>query len=142
MPHDAVRITLGFAVVDARRQFLRRESAEHDRVNGTEPRAREHGEHGLRNAWHVDEDAVPLADALGAQRPGKPGYLVQQLVVGERADRAGDGAVEDERRLLAASARDVAVYGVVAGVQDAAGEPADRTADASHPARGPSGGTT
>src|SRR5439155_11641210 len=40
------------------------------------------------------------------------------------ADGVGDGAVVDERALLAASTVDVEVEGVVAGVEDAAREPA------------------
>src|SRR5207244_2069617 len=49
---------------------------------------------------------------------------VAQLGVREDADGVGDGAVVDERALLAASTVDVEVEGVVAGVEDAAREPA------------------
>src|SRR5690606_39015066 len=47
-----------------------------------------------------------------------------EFQIGVGADLAGHGAVVDQRRLVAAPCRDMAVDGVVAGVADAAGEPA------------------
>jgi len=50
------------AVLDARRELARRETAEHDGVDRAEPCACEHREHGLRHHRHVDHDGVAAAD--------------------------------------------------------------------------------
>src|SRR5262249_52954530 len=60
-----------------------------------------------------------------AKTARKPSDLFTQFCVGERADRLRDRTVVDERTLLATPAGDVTVDGVVARVQDAAGEPSE-----------------
>ena len=72
-------------VVDAGRQFARREAAEHHRVNGADARAGEHGDHGFRHHGHVEDDAVALFDAEIAQHGGEHLRLGQQPVVGQRS---------------------------------------------------------
>ena len=62
-------------VVDADGQFVGRESTEYDRVNGTNPSARQHGNDGLRDHRHVDDDAVPRTHVQLAQCTGKLGHL-------------------------------------------------------------------
>ena len=76
--HDDGRLR----VVDARREFVRGEPAEHHRMHRAEPCAREHRDHRLGHHRHVDDDAVALADAQPAQRAGEARGLVQQLAVG------------------------------------------------------------
>ena len=125
MPQDADKITDRLCIVDPRRQLLRREAAEDHRVHRAEPRAGEHARRPLREPRHVDDDAVALADAMRAQRAGQLCDLIAQLEVRVAAHGARDGAVVDERALFAAAALDVAVDGVVARVEHAAGEPAD-----------------
>ncbi len=115
---------LGACIVDAHGELVGGETTENDRVHGAEPRAREHRDHGLRNHGHVDDDAIAPADSLGGQHTGKSRHLVEKLPVGERLDSVGDGAVVDERRLIAAAVVHVHVEGVVAGVELGAGEPA------------------
>ena len=90
MPQLADRITFGFGVVDAGRQFARREAAEHDRVNGADARAGEHGDHGFRHHGHIEDDAVALFDAEIAQHGGEHLRLGQQPMVGQRALGAGE----------------------------------------------------
>src|SRR5207302_2312409 len=46
----------GFGVVDARRQLLGGEAAEHDRVDRPEPRALAYGAHRLGHHWHIEYD--------------------------------------------------------------------------------------
>ena len=115
---------LRLGVVDALGELVRREAAEDDRVDRAEARAGEHRHHRLGDHRHVDEDAVALLDAPPAERAREARHRVAQLGVGEHRHRAGDGAVVDERALLAAPAVDMEVERVVAGVQGAADEPA------------------
>ena len=60
-------MTAGRGVVDARREFVRGEPAEHHRVHRAEPCARQHRDHRLGHHRHVDDDAVALADARAAR---------------------------------------------------------------------------
>ena len=124
IPHEADSTTRGRASSMRAASSCRREPAEHDRVDRAEPRARQHREHGLRHHRQVDHDAVAALDAEPAQRAGETRDLVAQLAVGVDAGRPGDGAVVDQRGLIAATAVDVPVDRVVAGVELAACEPA------------------
>ena len=118
--HDDRRLR----VVDARREFVRGEPAEHHRMHRAEPCARQHRDHRLGHHRHVDDDSVALADTQAAQHSGEARGLVQQLAVGVGALRPGYRRVVDQRRLLGAAAVDVAVQRVGAGVQLAVGKPA------------------
>ena len=113
-------------IVDSRREFLRREAAEDDGVDGPEPGAREHAEHGLRHLRHVDDDAVAFPDAVRAQRAGQLRDRIAKLEIREGANGARDRTVVHERALLASPALNVAVDGVVAGIEHTAREPADK----------------
>ena len=115
---------LGLGVVDAGRELLGGETAEHHRVDGADARAGEHGEQRLGDHRHVDDDAVALADAEIDERRGKRRDLVLQLAIGDAPLRMRDRAVVIDRRLVAAAGGDMAVDGVEAGVQRRVGEPA------------------
>ena len=114
----------GLRVVDAGRQFARREAAEHHRVHGAQPRARQHRDDGLGDHRHVDDDAVALVHAEAAQHAGEARRLVEQFAVGVGALRVGHRRVVDQRGLVAAAGLDVAVQRVGAGVEFPVGEPA------------------
>ena len=114
----------GPGVVDARRELVGGEAAEHHGVHGAEPRAGQHRDDGLGHHRHVDDDAVALVDAEAAQHSREPRGHVEQFAVGVGALRAGDGRVVDQRRLVAASAVDVPVQRVGARVEFAVREPA------------------
>ena len=79
MPHDAETHDLRPGVVDAARQLVRREAAEHDRVHRAEPGARQHRDHGLGHHRHVDDHAVALLDAERRESAGEARHLVAQL---------------------------------------------------------------
>ena len=115
---------LGLGVVDAGRQFLGGETAEHHRMDRADARAGEHGEQRLGDHRHVDDDAVALADAEIDERRGERRDLVLQLAIGDAPLRMGDRAVVIDRRLIAAAGGDMAVDGVEAGVQRRVGKPA------------------
>ncbi len=111
-------------VIDTGRQFLWREAAEHHRMDGADPRAGEHGHHGLRHHRHIDDDAVALGDAKIRHHAGQRLHFVQKLGVGEFGDAAGERRIVDQRELIGAATFDMAIERVVAGVDDRAGKPA------------------
>ena len=135
---------LGLAVVDAPRQLLRREPAEHHAVHRPEARAREHRDDRLGDHRHVDDDPVAPPDPEPGEGPGAARRLALKLGVGEARLAAGDGAVVDDGRLPAAARLDVRVDRVVAGVDLGPREPAveGRAAVVEHPvpAAGPGDG--
>ena len=115
---------LGLGVVDASRQLAGGEAAEDHRVDGTDAGAGEHGDGGLGDHGHVDDDPVALGHPQAGEDAGEAADQVLELGVTDLALRLGDGAVVDDGDLVAAAGLDVAVDGVIAGIQHAAGEPA------------------
>ena len=115
---------LGSAVIDARRQFVRRKPSEDDGVDGAEPCAGKHGEHGFRHHRHVDDDPVAFPDAVIAKHGGNRLHLVQHLLIAVYPLFAVHRAVVDQRRLVASALLDMPVQAVVAGIGLATGEPA------------------
>ena len=88
------------------------EAAEHHRVGGAEPGAREHRDRELGHHPEVDRDPVALLDAERLQRVRGPADLVEELGVGDRARVAGL-ALPEEGDLVAVAGLDVAVDAVV-----------------------------
>ena len=113
----------GGGVVDPQGQLGRCESAEDDRVDRADPGAGQHPHHGLGHHRHVEDDPVAGADAEPGQSPGEPCDLRQQPLVRVRGHGAGDRAVVDQGQAFAPAGGHVAVQRVVAGVEDAVGEP-------------------
>ena len=111
-------------IVDAYRELVRGEAAEHHRMHRPEPSAGEHRDDRLGDHRHVDDDPVALAHPAPGQHPGEPRDLVAELRVGVAALVAGDRTVVDESRLVAATGLDVDVERVVAGIELSAREPA------------------
>ena len=70
-------------IVDAGRQLVRREAAEHHGMHRADARAREHGDHRFRHHGHVENDAIALSDAEVSQDGGEHLRLDLQAVVGE-----------------------------------------------------------
>ena len=62
-------------VTDSRCQFFGREAAKHDRMGGAEASTGEHGDNGLRDHRHVDEDTPSTGHAARRQHRGKLGHL-------------------------------------------------------------------
>ena len=84
---DDVRL----AILDAAGERVRREPAEHHRVDRADARAGEHRVGRLRDHRQIDGDAIALLDVAVAQDIGEPADLVVQLLVGDvlrlRSDR-------------------------------------------------------
>ena len=81
--------TLHVGVVDAVAQRVRGEPTEHDRVRGTEARAREHRHRELGHHAEVDRDAVTLLDPERLQCVGGTADVVEELAVRDRRESPG-----------------------------------------------------
>ncbi len=113
---------LGVRVLDAGCERVRRETAEHHRVRGADPRAGQHRDRGLRDHRHVDGDPVALLNSQLQQGVRGLGDLVLQLRVGDRAAVAGL-ALEVDGDPVAVARLDVPVHAVVRHVERAVLEP-------------------
>ncbi len=123
-PPSAVRgdTDLGFGVVDPIGQRLRREAAEHHRMNRADSRAREHRDRRLRHQRHVDRDAVAVLHAEALQRVGASAHFVGEHLVGQHARVAGL-ALPNQRGLVAARPVEMPVETVIRGIDRAADKP-------------------
>ena len=110
-------------IVDAQRQVVRGEAAEHHRMHRADARAGQDREHRLGHVRHVDDHAVALAHAQLAEDRGEGVHLRMQLAVGHLAGGVGLAGDGHQRQLVGPFGQ-VAVHRVVAQVGGAAGEPA------------------
>lgn len=115
---------LGAGIVNTCGKFLRRKSAEDNRMDRAEPRTGEHGDNSLRHHRHIDDDAVALHNAVTLKNTGEGRHFVEQFRIGEMFDLAHHGAVIDERVLIAATGGNMTVKRVPARVAGGTGEPA------------------
>ena len=74
---------LRLGVLDAVRQLARREAAEDDGMDRSDPRTRQHGHYRFRDHRHVDDHSVAALDAVFEQHAGKLRDLIAQLPIGE-----------------------------------------------------------
>ena len=124
-PSSAVMTIFDCAVGDALGEAVRREAAEHHRMNGADPRAGQHRVSGFRDHRQIDGDAVALLDIAGAQYVGELADLVMQLAIADVLRLRGIVALPDDRGLVAALVQ-MAVDAVPGDVEDAVLEPFDR----------------
>ena len=82
---DHLGPAVGKTILDA----LRAEAAEDDRVDRPDAGAGQHGDGGLGDKGHVDEDPVPLLHAVTLEDIGKPADLPVELAVGQDTLLAG-----------------------------------------------------
>ena len=71
------------AVLDAAGERVRREAAEHHRMDGADARAGEHGVSRFRDHRQVDGDPVAALDAVRLQHIGEAADLLVQLAIGD-----------------------------------------------------------
>src|SRR5579885_1351055 len=116
---------IGFAILNAAGERIRREATEHHGMNRANARAGEHGVSRLRNHRHVNGDTVALLDVAIAQDVGEAAYLVVQLLVGDVLRFFWVVAFPDDRGLPAAAVQ-MAVDAVIGGVEKAVLEPFNR----------------
>ena len=113
---------LGLSVVDAVRQRLSAETAEHHAVHGADACAGQHRHSGLGDHREVDVDPIPTLHSELLQGVGESLHLVEEVGVREHP-RIARLALPIERHLVAASSFDMAVEAVVADVELTADEP-------------------
>ena len=77
-------------VVNAGGEFARRETAEHDRVDGADAGAGKHRDHRFRHHRHVENDAIAFLHAEVAQHAAEHLRFGQQAVIGDGAFCAGE----------------------------------------------------
>ena len=118
---DVVRL----AVSDASGQCVRREAAEHDRVDRPEPGASKHGIGCLGHHGHVDGDPVALADAMLFHDIGKLADRFVQLFERNVLVLVRLIAFPDDRHLIAAGCQ-MPVDTIGAHVQSSVFVPFDR----------------
>src|SRR3546814_17627197 len=77
------RSAVRLAVLEAPGEGIRREAAEHHRVDRADARAGQHGIGGFRNHRHVDGDAVALLDAARLQGLGDAADVLEEHTTGD-----------------------------------------------------------
>ena len=124
-PQLAEKISFGLASSIRVASSLAAKPPNTTRVHRADPRAGQHRDHGFRHHRHIEDDAVALDDAEILHDGGKRLHLMQHLGIGQPGDDAArQRRIVDQRQLVGAAARDMAVERVVAGVDHGAGEPA------------------
>ena len=116
---------IGFAILDAAGNRVRREAAEDHRMDRADARAGEHRIRGFRDHRHIDGDAVALLHDAVAHDVGEAADLVVQFLIGDVLAIFRIVAFPDDRGLVGAL-RQVAVDAVIGGVERAVLEPLDR----------------
>ena len=91
---------LGRGVINARRQRAAGKAAKHHAVNRANAGASQHGERGLGNHRHVNQHAVTLADAHGAQTGRHALHFQVQLGKAVRCFQAGFARHINQCRLI------------------------------------------
>jgi hypothetical protein len=71
------------AILDAAGKAVRREAAEHHRVDRADPGAGEHGKGCLGNHRQVDRHPITLAHAIGLEGVGEAAHLLVQLAIAD-----------------------------------------------------------
>ena len=93
-------------------------------MNCANPRARQHGNDGLRDHRHVDDDSVAFANACIFYHACSDNHFGQKLSITDVFFCGCYRAVVDQGNLLAAPAVNMSINSIVAGVADAIREPA------------------
>lgn len=92
-------------------------------MDGTNANSGENSDDHLWNQWHIDDNAISLADAQLSHSPRQTRHLLVQLSVGYLSHRARRGTVIDQGYLVGQASFYMAIYAVVAGIQFSAHKP-------------------
>src|SRR5262249_29691205 len=98
--------------------------SEYHAVHGADPRASQHSDHRLRYHRHIQDDAVALGDAEITHHGGERLHFAEELGICEFRNRVGERRIVDQRELITASAGNVTIKRVVAGIDDGTVKPA------------------
>ena len=86
-------------------------------MNRTEAGTGKHGDDCLRDHRHVNDDTIALIDALCRKDARETRHLGKKIRVADRTFAVRNGTVINDGGLVAASAFDVTIKGVVARIQ-------------------------
>ncbi len=111
-----------FGVIDPGAERIRREAAEHHRVDGPDPGAGQQGDDGFRDHGEVHGHPVALGHTQGLEGVGGLLYFLGELRVGVGAGVAGF-ALKIDGNAIAQAVFHVPVQRVVGGVDFASHEP-------------------
>ncbi len=115
---------VALAVDDTVGEAVGREAAEHDRMDGADARAGEHGVGRFGDHRQVDRDPIALLDAEFLQRVGHAAHFGVQLAIGDLLRLRRIVAFPDDRGLVGALG-EMAIDAVGRHVQHAIVVPAD-----------------
>ena len=109
---------VGEAILDA----IRTKTSENNAMDSTDPRTGEHRDGGLRNQRHVDEDAIPIFNAVTLENVGKLAHLAVKLAVSDDlfVTRL---TLPDNGGLVGAGCLEVTVEAILCGIQLCADKP-------------------
>jgi hypothetical protein len=113
------------AVADAIGNRVRREPAEHHRVDRTDARTGQHGHGRIDNHRQIDGDAVALLHAEAAQRIAEPAGALVQRAIGDVLGRRVRAVRFEQQGGLVATRFQLAVQAVHAGIELAVFKPLD-----------------
>ena len=103
-------------VINTHGQLICGETAEDNRMDRADTDTCQHGDQGLRDHRHVDDNPVSRQNPFGSQPACEGGDLLLQLCIGGFGFLSRDRAVIDNGHPIAIAGLDMAIYGIVAGV--------------------------
>ena len=112
-------------IINPLRQSIRREAAKHDRMDGADARASQHGESRFRHHWHIDAYSIASFNTAVLHGIGEAADLFMQFLIGYFFVIRWIVTLPDDSNLLTARLK-MAVNTVVGGVQRAVVIPFDR----------------
>src|SRR5262245_41970160 len=95
---------------------MRRKATKDYRVDRPESRNGKHGDDGLRDHRHIDDNAIASPNTQRSKSAGTLGDTGLELLECEGLDGVRDRAVVNQRDLVAATTHDVPIDGVIAGI--------------------------
>ena len=114
----------GLGIINARGQFLGGKATKHNRMNGANARASQHGHHSFRDHRHIDDHAITLGHAIVCQHGGQCCNLIAQLAISESRFGLGDGAVVNNGAALTMASLYMAIERIPARVAGGIRKPA------------------
>ena len=103
-------------IINTDGQFICGKAAEDNRMDRADADTCQHGHQGLRDHGHVDDNPVSRHDPFGGQPACKGGDLLLQLCIGGFGFLPCDRAIIDNGHPIAMAGLNMAINGVVAGV--------------------------
>src|SRR5690606_15573450 len=111
------------AIVNPRGQLVGGKTTKHYRMDRTDSRTGLHGHCSVRHHGHIDDHPITLGQAQVGKRTSKKGNTVEEFSVADVFHPVCDGAVVNERGLLATAGGHMAIQTVVGRIAKSATKP-------------------